>query len=54
MQVVTLLFLLQYVMSWSLDYVCDADDIECQNPQISNPGEIIYVHIIVTQRFVDY
>ncbi|VDI36790.1 Hypothetical predicted protein [Mytilus galloprovincialis] len=29
-------------MSWSLDDVCDADDIECQNPQISNPGEIIY------------
>ncbi|CAG2189160.1 unnamed protein product [Mytilus edulis] len=22
--------------------VCDADDIECQNPRISDPGEIIY------------
>ncbi|CAC5369573.1 unnamed protein product [Mytilus coruscus] len=45
MKVVTLLFLLQNVMSicsWSLDDVCDADDIKCQNPQISNPGEIIY------------
>ena len=45
MNVVTLLCLLQNVMSiytWSLDDVCDADDIECQNPEISNPGEIIY------------
>ncbi|CAC5358958.1 unnamed protein product [Mytilus coruscus] len=45
MEVVTLLFLLQNVMSiysWSLDNVCDVDDIKCQNPQISNPGEIMY------------
>ncbi|VDI77782.1 Hypothetical predicted protein [Mytilus galloprovincialis] len=30
------------IYTWSLDDVCDADDIECQNPEISNPGEIIY------------
>ncbi|CAG2255774.1 unnamed protein product [Mytilus edulis] len=45
MMVVTLLFLLQNVMSicsWSLDDVCDPDDIKCQNPPFSNPGEIIY------------
>ncbi|CAC5397726.1 unnamed protein product [Mytilus coruscus] len=41
----TSLFLLRNVMiiySWSLDDVCDADDIKCQNLQISTPGEIIY------------
>ncbi|XP_063438693.1 uncharacterized protein LOC134719639 [Mytilus trossulus] len=30
------------IRSWSMDDVCEADDIECQNPQISNQGEIIY------------
>ncbi|VDI70157.1 Hypothetical predicted protein [Mytilus galloprovincialis] len=45
MMVVTILFLLQNVMSicsWSLDDVCDPDDKQCQNPPLSNPGEIIY------------
>ncbi|CAC5399326.1 MRC [Mytilus coruscus] len=45
MKGVTSLFLLQNVMSicsWSLDNVCEADDIKCQNTQISNPGEIVY------------
>ncbi|VDI54850.1 Hypothetical predicted protein [Mytilus galloprovincialis] len=28
--------------SWSLNDVCNTDDIDCQNSQISKPGEIIY------------
>ncbi|CAG2212062.1 unnamed protein product [Mytilus edulis] len=45
MKEVTSLLFLQNVMlicSWSLDDVCDADDIKCKNPQILTPGEITY------------
>ncbi|VDI68208.1 Hypothetical predicted protein [Mytilus galloprovincialis] len=45
MKEVTSLLILQNVMltcSWSLDDVCDADDIKCQNPQMLTPGEITY------------
>lgn len=41
----TLLLVLLNVMSmssWSLNDICNTDDIDCQDSQISKPGEIIY------------
>ncbi|XP_063436564.1 macrophage mannose receptor 1-like [Mytilus trossulus] len=47
MKGVTSFLLLQNFLStcsWSLNDVCDADDMKCQNPQILTPGEITYGH----------